>query len=45
VKRRAERDSWRRGGLDAALAAYREGWVPGRLVRWLSAGYFGRRVG
>jgi glutamate dehydrogenase (NAD(P)+) len=45
VKRLAEQDSWRRGGLDAALAAYREGWVPGRLVRWLSAGYFGRRVG
>jgi glutamate dehydrogenase/leucine dehydrogenase len=45
VKRLAERDSWRRGGVDAALAAYRAGWVPGRLVRRMSVGYFESRVG
>jgi glutamate dehydrogenase (NAD(P)+) len=40
VKRAAERRSRARRGVEAALAAYREGWVPGRVVRRLSAGYF-----
>ena len=44
VKRLAERDSWRRRGTDAALAAFRRGWLPGRLVRRLSVEYFRRRV-
>jgi len=45
VKRLAEQPSWRRGGTQAALAAYRQGWLPGRLVRRLSSGYFNGRVG
>lgn len=45
VKRLAEQPSWGRGGTRAALAAYRQGWLPGRLVRRLSSGYFYRRVG
>ena len=45
VKRLAEQASWRRDAIEAALAAYREGWLPGRVVRWLSAGYFSERVG
>jgi glutamate dehydrogenase (NAD(P)+) len=44
VKRQAERASWGRHGAQAALAVYREGWLPGRLVHWLSDGYFRRRV-
>jgi glutamate dehydrogenase/leucine dehydrogenase len=44
VKRQAERTSWGRHGVQAALAIYREGWLPGRLVHWLSDGYFRRRV-
>ena len=44
VKRGAERESWRRGGFEAALAVFRQGWLPGRLVRRLSAVYFRRRV-
>ncbi|MFO7691908.1 MAG: Glu/Leu/Phe/Val dehydrogenase dimerization domain-containing protein [Vicinamibacterales bacterium] len=45
VKRLAEQDSSRRHGVEAALAAFREGWLPGRLVRRLSVGYFNARVG
>jgi glutamate dehydrogenase (NAD(P)+) len=45
VKCQAELRSWRHLGVEAALAAYRQGWVPARLVRRLSAGYFRRCVG
>jgi glutamate dehydrogenase (NAD(P)+) len=45
VKRQAEQTSWRRRGIEIALAAFREGWVPGPLVRRLSAGYFRSRTG
>jgi glutamate dehydrogenase (NAD(P)+) len=45
VKTRAERESWSRRGAGFVLAQYRDGWLPGRLVRWMSAGYFARRVG
>ena len=44
VKHAAERGSWQRRGTAAALGAYREGWLPARLVRRLSDGYFRRRV-
>ena len=44
VKRQAERASSRRGVIETVLAAHREGWVPGRLVRWASVGYFRRAV-
>ena len=45
VKHAAERDSWPRRGTEAALGAYRDGWLPARLVRRLSVGYFNGRVG
>jgi glutamate dehydrogenase (NAD(P)+) len=45
VKREAEKRAWRRAGFEAALGAYRRGWVPARLVKRLSAGYFNRCVG
>jgi hypothetical protein len=45
VKRLAERDSWQRRSIEVALEAFREGWLPNRLVRRLSVGYFRRRVG
>jgi glutamate dehydrogenase (NAD(P)+) len=45
TKRQAERRSWRHGGVEAALRAYREGWVPARLVKRVSLGYFSRCVG
>jgi glutamate dehydrogenase (NAD(P)+) len=45
VKRRAERRSPRRAAVEAALHAYREGWVPVRLVKRVSVGYFSRCVG
>ena len=45
VKRLAEQPSWRRRGTQAALAAYRQGVLPARLVRSLSNGYFNGRVG
>ena len=45
VKHAAERGSWQRRGTAAALGAYRDGWLPARLVRRLSDGYFRRRVG
>jgi hypothetical protein len=45
VKRQAEQSSWQRRGIEIALAAFREGWVPGPLVRRLSAGYFKSRTG
>jgi glutamate dehydrogenase (NAD(P)+) len=44
VKRQAERRSWNGTAVRAALAAHREGFLPARLVRWLSAEYFGRRL-
>jgi len=44
VKRQAERGSWARRGMQAALAVYREGWLPGRLVRRMSDEYFQRRL-
>jgi glutamate dehydrogenase (NAD(P)+) len=44
VKRAAEQRSWRRQGVEAALAAYRKGWVPRRFIRRLSTGYFKRCV-
>jgi glutamate dehydrogenase/leucine dehydrogenase len=44
VKHQAERGSWTRYGIQAAVAVYREGWLPGRLVRRLSDGYFRRRL-
>jgi glutamate dehydrogenase/leucine dehydrogenase len=45
VKAQAEQPSVRGTIVEAALAAYREGLIPGRLVRWMSDGYFGTRVG
>jgi glutamate dehydrogenase (NAD(P)+) len=45
VKTRAERESWGRLGVESVLALYREGWLPGRLARRMSEGYFARRVG
>ncbi len=45
VKAQAERRSLRGTLVESALAAYREGLVPGRLVRWMSDGYFRTRVG
>jgi glutamate dehydrogenase (NAD(P)+) len=44
VKRQAERGSWARHAVQAALAIYREGWLPGRLVRRMSDEYFQRRL-
>lgn len=45
VKQAAEQGSWRQSGWGAALAAYREGWLPARLVRRLSAAYFSELMG
>jgi len=44
VKRRTEQPSaaWR--CFNAGVALYRAEWVPARLVRWLSKGYFNDRV-
>lgn len=42
VKRRAEEGSWGPRIARLGLAAYREGWVPARLMRWMSEGYFRR---
>jgi glutamate dehydrogenase (NAD(P)+) len=44
VTREAEGGSWARRGMQAALAVYREGWLPGRLVRRMSDEYFQRRL-
>jgi glutamate dehydrogenase (NAD(P)+) len=44
VKRQAEHGSWTGRGLQAAITIYREGWLPRRLVRRLSGGYFQRRL-
>ena len=44
VKRLAEQASWRGSIVAGALQMHREGWVPGRLVRRLSEGYFSGRL-
>jgi len=44
VKRLAENPSMRGRGIQAALAIYRRGWLPSRLVRRLSDGYFHSRL-
>ena len=45
MKALAEQSSLRGTLVESALAAYREGLIPGRLVRWMSDSYFGTRVG
>jgi glutamate dehydrogenase (NAD(P)+) len=45
VKHLAEEGSWLQRGWGAALGLYRAGWLPARLVRRLSAGYFTRLLG
>jgi glutamate dehydrogenase (NAD(P)+) len=44
VKRQAEGGSWAGRAVQAALVVYREGWLPGRLVRRMSDEYFQRRL-
>jgi hypothetical protein len=44
VKRQAESPSWRSRAMLMGLAIYREGWLPRRLVRRLSEGYFQHRL-
>jgi len=44
VKRRAEQPSLAGRCFSAGVALYRAGWVPARLVRTLSRGYFSDRV-
>jgi hypothetical protein len=44
VKRRAEQPSAAGRGFSAGIALYRAGWVPARLMRPLSKGYFNDRV-
>lgn len=45
VKERAERGSWSGRVVEAGLSVYREGFLPERLVKWASEGYFQRAVG
>lgn len=45
VKERAERGTWHGRVMGAGLRVYREGFLPERLVRWISEGYFRRAVG
>ena len=45
VKSQAEDGAWTRTALEFALARYRNGWLPARLVQRLSSRYFRGLVG
>jgi hypothetical protein len=44
VKRRTEQPSAAGRCFSAGLALYQAEWIPVRLVRWLSRGYFNERM-